>query len=162
MNRMKGRFAVQCHNPDGSLAWEDVADNAATTAGLNDMLSVYFGAGTQKTAWAVGLIDSAGFSALAAGDTMSSHPGWSENTAYSETTRRTWTPNAPVNGLMAGAALAFTISSGGTLKGAFLVSDSTKGGTAGILYCTALFSTPQVVTVGQVLTFNYQAQQTAG
>jgi hypothetical protein len=159
----RGRFVAQAVNPDGSVAWEEplAFDNAPTSAGLNDILSVYLGGGTQKTAWFMGLVASAGFSAFAPGDTMASHPGWAELTGYAETARPAWTPGAAAGQAITNpTAAAFTMNGAQTIKGAFLVSDSTKAGTAGTLWATGAFAAAQVLQGGQVLRVNYTCSAT--
>ena len=153
---VKGRWEVWCHNPDGSLAWKDSFPNGLTNVGLNDILDVYFAAGTQKTNWYIFPIDNSGFSALAAGDTMSSHSGWTESTAYSESTRPAWAPGAAASLSMTNSTLrALTINASATLYGLGLVSNSTKGGTTGTLAATGAFTAPQVMVSGQVLSAQY-------
>jgi hypothetical protein len=158
--RQSGCFDVRCFNPDGSLAWQDRWNNGATSAALNDILSVYFAAGTPKTTWYIGLINNAGFSALASADTMASHAGWTELTDYSESVRQTWTPSAPAGGSVTNTNTpSFTnITNGNVVNGAFLVSDNTKGGTTGVLWATSSNSTPQTLQSGQVLKVNYTNQ----
>jgi len=83
--KLQGKFKVQCFGPDGKLKWEDEFENLVVNAGLDYFLDVGLLSGTQITSWYVGLTD--GTPSVAAGDTMSSHSGWSEVTAYSETAR---------------------------------------------------------------------------
>ena len=154
----RGYFTAEIRDADGTLLYREVFPNGSTTAGLNDMLSVYFNSGTQKTTWYLGLINNSGFSALAAGDTMSSHAGWSELTGYSESARPTWTPGAPASGVITNSSgVVFTASGSIDVKGAFLVSDSTKGGTSGVLWATGAFASVQSLTVGQTLTLTYSS-----
>lgn len=131
--------------------------NAATTAGLNYLLDAAFRAQTAVTTWYIGLIDNAGFTALAAADTMSSHAGWAEFTSYSETTRQAWTiANAAASGsLTSSATTTFTISADGTLRGLFLASSGTKSGTTGTLWATATEANTRDVTNGQSLEVLY-------
>lgn len=157
-----GTLTFVARNADGSVAWtEDVVMNGDTTAGLNDMLSVYFNSGSQKTAWYSGLINNSGFSALSASDTISSHAGWSEYTGYSESVRQTWTPNSPSAGVMTGSSMVFTFTESVTMKGAFIVSNNTKGGTTGTLFATGAFSSTQAMSNGQTLTITYTKTLTA-
>ena len=140
-----GQFIIECFDRDGNLRWEDTAENGVTDAGIASLLNVYLGAQTQITAWYIGLIDNNGFTSLASGDTMTSHTGWSEmgGTNYSNATRPAWTPGAASGGAVVNATTAnfsMTPASTVTVKGLFLVSDSTKGGTAGTLFSTAVFS----------------------
>jgi hypothetical protein len=160
-SRFQGWFDFVCRNPDGSVAWEErVVLNGTTTVGLNSILSVYFNSGTQITTWYAGLIDSSGFSSLGAGDTIASHSGWAESTAYSESTRRTWTPGSPAGGVVTGSVAVFTMNATATIKGGFLVSENTKGGTSGTLWCTAAFGSTQSLVSGQTLTITYTCTAT--
>lgn len=158
--KQKGWFDVECWNPDGTLAWKDRWDNGATSTALNDILSVYFASGTQKTTWYLGLINNSGFSALAAADTIASHAGWTELTDYSESVRQTWSPTAPAGGSVTNSSSpSFTnVTNGNVVNGAFLVSDSTKGGTTGTMWATSSASSPQTLQSGQILKINYTTQ----
>lgn len=156
---VKGRFTAQLFNPDGSKAWEAPIhfNNAPTNVGLNALLSAFFAGGTQVPTWYIGLVDNAGFSTFAAADTMASHAGWAENTGYSQSTRPAWAPGA-VSGqqIASSTATQFTASGSMTIKGAFITSDNTKGGTAGTLWATGAFASLQVISLsGQILEVNY-------
>lgn len=88
-----------------------------------------------------GLTD--GTPTAAAGDTMSSHAGWVEVTAYDEAARQTLTLGSVSAGSVDNSAskAVFTISANATIVGgAFIVSNSTKGGTTGVLYGIGAFS----------------------
>ena len=65
------------YNADGSFNRREKLTlrfwNGITTAGINNLFNVYFGATSKAAAWYMGLIASSGYSALAAADTMSSH-----------------------------------------------------------------------------------------
>lgn len=159
--KTKGWFHVVCRNPDGSIAWEEKFPNGTTTAGLNHMLSVVLASGTQVTDWRMGLIDDSGYTAVSASDTMSSHSGWSEFTSYSEGSRPAWTAGAVSGGVVNGsAAVSFTMSADADLRGAFLVSNSTKGGTTGTLWATGVFGSVQSVLNGQVVDVTYGCSAT--
>jgi hypothetical protein len=153
--------AVWAHKPDEVL-WREVAENGITDAGINDNESVYFGAGTQKTAWYFLLINNASFTALAAADTMSSHAGWVESVDYSESTRQQWLCGAPASRVITNSTSAtFTINTTVTIKGAALTSSNTKSGTSGILWSTGLFATAQSMVNGQLLKLTYTLTGTA-
>ncbi len=126
----------------GRLLWEDVAHNLVTTVGKNSILDVYLGASTQITSWFVGLVDNSGFSAYNAADTMASHSGWTESTAYDESTRvaATWGSAASSGTKTTSAVSAFTMSATTVLDGCFMNSVSTKSGTTGTLYSAGAFT----------------------
>ena len=155
--RSKGAFLFECFNPDGSLAWRELVPNGVTTAGLNDMLQVAFNSGTQKTSWFLALINNAGYTAVALADTMASHSGWTELTDYNEATRPTWVAAAAAGGSISNSSTGnFTnTTANNQVRGAFLVSDNTKGGATGTLWATALLSTVRTLNAGQVLKISY-------
>lgn len=126
--------------------WREVKENLVVTAGLNDILDKYFAGSSYTAAWFLGLISSVSYSAIAAGDTMSSHAGWTEAGAtnapnYSSSTRPAISFSAASGGSKASSsAVSFTFTAGGTIKGCFTASNSTKDGTTGILYNAVLFT----------------------
>jgi hypothetical protein len=154
-----GYFMYRVLDADGTplTDWE-IAKNGVNNTALNDVLNVYLNSGTQKTTWYIGLIDNAGFSALSQSDTISSHTGWNENTAYSQAARQTCTFAAAASQSITNSAnvASFTINSNNqNIYGAFLVSDSTKGGTVGLLFATGAFAAVQALSNGQVLQVTY-------
>ncbi len=156
-----GLFEWEILDPDGSVVSKGKFKNMTTLAGINDALSVYLASGTQKTTWFLGLIDNSGFTALNSGDTIGSHTGWAESVAYSGGVRPTWTPGS-VSGQSVSnpSSVSFTMSAPTTLAGAFLVSNSTLGGTAGLLWATGAFGTPQTLATGQVFKLTYTCNGT--
>lgn len=109
-------------------------------AGLDLALDVLLHGTAAPATWYVGLIGSTSYTGQAAADTMATHAGWVESTAYTEATRQAWVEgaaSAQETGTTTEAV--FTINTAVTIKGLFLVSDSTKGGVAGTLLLTKLF-----------------------
>jgi len=163
-----GHFIVECYGPDGLLKWEDTAENGVTDVGIASLLNIYFRAQTQITAWYIGLVDNAGFVSFASGDTMSSHSGWSEVASgnYSQSNRVQWSPAAASGGAVVNATTcdhSMTNGSALTVKGLFLCSDNTKGGTAGTLFSTAAFTGgTQAVNNGDTLKVTYTVAATSG
>lgn len=137
---MKGSWIARCYDGEGNLKWEEPWDNRIVNEALNYALETTLKGGAQKTSWYIGLTGSD--PVPAAGDTMASHSGWSEVTNYSEATRQEW-----VAGDVAGQSVdnslsvaSFTGDTNGTaVGGAFLVDDSTKGGSTGMLYSIGAF-----------------------
>ena len=132
--------------------------NDITNEGKNDIFNVYFFSGTQTltASWFIGLISITGFTGLAATDTMSSHAGWTEFTAYSQSTRVAWGPGAAASQSITNATAAqFDITGSGTVKGVFITTNSTKSGTSGKLWATALFSADVPVVNGDQLKVTY-------
>lgn len=154
--KCSGEFLFEAYDRHGNLKWSERFANGATTAGLNDLLTVGFNSGTQKTSWFMGLISNASFSALAAGDTLASHAGWLELTDYTSATRPQWTPGTAASGSIVNTTTVdFTINATVSINGAFLASNSTKGGTTGILYATGSFLNPQSLVNTDVLKVTY-------
>lgn len=137
-----GRYVVECRDNDGNLKWSDEIENLVTTGGKNDALDKYLAGSAYTAAWYLGLISSTGYTTgAAAGDTMPSHGGWAEDLNYSESTRPAAAWSAAASGSKAmSSARTFSINATTTIKGCFLASNSTKGGTTGILYSAGLFS----------------------
>ena len=161
-NKMKisGRFEVK-HYRNQKLLDKFSFPNGITNVGKNHILETQFNGGTPVTAWYVGLINNASFSALAAADTMSSHAGWLEldtvsNTVYSEATRPEWTAGtAASQAITNAAAVVFTFTATAAVNGIFITSGTVKGGTTGTLWSTGSFSAVRNVINGDVLNVTY-------
>ena len=154
-----GHYVIECRDAAGNVKWRDEIENLVTTAGKNDALDKYLSGSAYTAAWYLGLIDSTGYSAIAAGDTAASHAGWTENTNYSQGSRPAASFAAASGGSKAlSAAAVFSINANVTIKGCFLISNATKGGTTGILYSAGLFSGgDKVVQNGDTLNVSYTA-----
>jgi hypothetical protein len=157
-----GVFSVQCHDKDGKLKWEASTPNLVVNAGLKDMNDKYFTGATYTAAWFIGLYGAAASNNPAAGDTAASHAGWTEVTAYSNATRPAATfaaattadPSVITN---SASPASFSINGTTTVGGAFLISNSTKGGSTGVLFSAADFASPgdRAVVSGDTLTVTY-------
>jgi hypothetical protein len=137
----RNTYLVECFDPDGNLKWRDETTNLVVNEGLDDVLTRYLKGSTYTAAHYVGLTGST--PTFAAGDTMSSHTGWTEVTDYSEAARQDYTPGTVSGQSVDNSAskASFSINADNTpIGGAFLATDNTKGGTAGILYGGAAFS----------------------
>lgn len=150
------RYDFQCFDHRGRLRWQESFKNLVVTVGKNDALDKYFAGSAYTAAFFLGLVDNAGWSAFAAGDTMASHAGWAESTAYSQGTRPALAFSAASGGSKAtSAASVFSINAGTTtLKGGFVATNSTKGGTTGILFSAGAFAANRVVESGDTLNAN--------
>lgn len=134
--------------------------NGITDEGIHYVLEVAFRDGdapdpAQIAAWFAGLINDASFTGVAAGDTMASHAGWIEtHTTYDEATRVADAFTAAAARAIT-SSFAFTMNDSVTVRGIFITSVNTKGGTTGTLFSTALFASPPTLVAGNVLTANY-------
>lgn len=163
-----GKYIVKCFDKDGNIKWEDVIDNVVTTVGKNLALDTYLsGSAYTVVGPYLGLISSVSYSAVAAADTMASHAGWLEAGATNAPTytapRKTAVWSAASAGSKAlSAALSFTMTGAGTVKGCFLVFGtgalSTIDNTAGTLYSAGLFTGGDKITAAtDVLQVSYTA-----
>jgi hypothetical protein len=164
----KGYFTFQCFDKDGKLKWEDVAPNLVVNVGLQDMNAQYFKGSAYTAAWYIGLWGAGASNSPAAGDTMASHAGWTEVVPYSNATRpaatfgtaTTANPSVQTN---SASPASFTINATQVVGGAFLVSNSTKSGSTGILFSGSDFTSPgdRSVVSGDTLNVTYTFSLTA-
>jgi len=157
-----GVFTVQCFDKDGNLKWAEENHNLVVNQGLQDMNTKYFSGSGYTAVWYIGLYGSGATNSPAAGDTMASHIGWTEVTAYSQATRPAVTfgtattadPSVITN---SASPATFSINGTTTVGGAFLTSNNTKGGTTGILFSASDFQSPgdRSVVNGDTLTVTY-------
>jgi hypothetical protein len=155
---------LQCHGPDGELKWEETIENLTVNSGLAYMLSNFWKGSNYTGAFSVGL---KGSGTIAATDTMASHAGWSEVVGYSQAARPgltfgsvTGTTTASLDN--SGAPAALGINATVTVAGAFIVTDSTKGGTAGTLIGASDFATPRSMGSGDSLSVTTTMTNTSG
>lgn len=142
-----GVFTVQCFDKDGNLKWEAEKHNLVVNVGLKEMNEQFFTGSNYTANWYLGLYGAGTSNNPAAGDTMASHTGWTEVTAYSQSTRpaavfgtaTTADPSVITN---ANSVATFSINGTTVVGGAFLTSDNTKGGTTGVLFSAGDFEAP--------------------
>jgi hypothetical protein len=142
-----GVFEIKCHDKDGNLKWEAQSKNLVVNVGLAYMAGTALTSTTQITTWYLGLYGAGASNTPAAGDTMSSHAGWTEVVAYSNATRvattfvaaTTANPSVVTN---SASPATFNINGTTTVGGAFLTSGSAKSGTTGTLFSAADFGSP--------------------
>ncbi len=140
-------YRVECIDRDGNLKWREEVHNTVMNLGRNFFLDTVFRGSAYTAAFYFGLISSVSYSAIAAADTMSSHAGWTEAGPtnapnYSQGTRvaASFGNAAASQSISNSAVSAFSITATGTVKGAFLTTNSTKDGTTGTLVNAALFT----------------------
>lgn len=147
------RYEVECYDAYGNLKWRDGFDNLVTTEGKNWYLDATLKTGSASPAWYVGLVAGPSETNYAAGDTMGSHSGWSEDTNYSNGTRPAFTPGSVSAGSVDNSAskAVFNINGTATISGAFLTDNNTKGGTSGKLLGVGAFAADRSVLSGDTL-----------
>jgi hypothetical protein len=157
-----GVYHIKCHDKDGNLKWQADSKNLVVNAGLAYMAGTALTSVAQITTWYIGLYGAAASNTPAAGDTMSSHIGWTEVVPYSNATRvaatfataTTANPSVVTN---SASPASFTIDATSTVGGAFLTSGSAKSGTTGTLFSAADFGSPgdRSVVSGDSLSVTY-------
>ena len=157
-----GVYHIECHDKDGNLKWQADSKNLVVNAGLAYMAGTALTSVAQITSWYIGLYGAGASNTPAAGDTMSSHAGWTEVVAYSNATRvaatfATATTANPSVATNSASPAVFNINGTTTVGGAFLTSGSAKSGTTGTLYSAADFSAPgdRSVVSGDTLSVTY-------
>jgi len=146
-------------------SWTIEYDNIVPDVALNKILDDTYKTKTPDASFYVGLITGPGAAGCAAGDTMASHPGWTENVVYSDATRPAWTPGAVSGKSVSNSAspAQFNINGTATVGGAFLISGAagsanTKAGSSGTPRSCGPFSTgDKAVTNGGTLTVTITA-----
>jgi hypothetical protein len=159
-----GVYTVVCHDAGGNLKWTDSFHNLVVSQGLQDMNTKYFTGAAYTAAWYLGLVTGPGSgTTFAAADTLASHAGWTENTAYIGTrkaatfgTATTASPSVINNAVATGGTPAvFTMNANAqTIAGAFLCS--VTSGTSGVLFSAGDFTGgDKTVDSGDTLTVTY-------
>jgi len=131
-------YHIECLDAEGNLKWEDVVYNTVVNEGLNDVLTVYFKAGTGAAHY-VGLITGPGATVLAA-ETLASK-AWTENVAYTAP-RPTLTLGSVASQSVDNSAskASFAITGTATIGGIFIAESATQSETASTLYGGGAFT----------------------
>ena len=150
--RIGGVFEMVCKGPDGKVKWKQVAHNLVTNEGLNHILDIVLGGDTQITTWYVGLKNTG---APAAGDTLASHAGWTENSNYTGNRQEFVEGAASAQSISnTGNVASFSIDTNSqTIAGAFLCSAAT--GTTGTLFSVVDFASSKSCDNGDTLEVTY-------
>jgi hypothetical protein len=132
------------HYRAGRQIGQHYIPNLVLNAAKNANLDTFFNGSGQLTSWYVGLINNSGFTSIVASDTIASHAGWSElTTQYSQGTRPAWGQGAASAQIITNASpIVFSMVTTVTVQGLIIVSQSTKGGTSGLMWSAASFPTP--------------------
>lgn len=158
-----GVFQFTCFDKDGNLKWEDSAKNLVVNTGLQDMNAKYFSGAAYTADWYIGLITGPGAgNTYAAGDTLASHAGWTEDTGYSGGDRAAATfgtattadPSVIDNSL---SVAVFSINATTTIAGAFLTNIEDNTDNVGLLFSESNFTGgDRAVVSGDTLNVTYQ------
>ena len=154
-----GVYTVTCIGADGQVKWEDTFHNLVVNEGLQSMNQTYFKGSGYTAVWYLGLVTGPGASnTYAAGNTLSSHGGWTENTAYTGSrktvtfgTATTADPSVISN---SASPSAFSMTGTATIAGAFL---ATTADNTGVLFSVGNFTGgDKSVANGDTLNVTYQ------
>ena len=155
-----GVFHIVCHDKDGNLKWDESVHNLVVNQGLKDLNDKYLSGSAYTATWYLGLVNASPAPTYAAGDTLASHAGWVEATAYSGNRKPVTFGAATLAdpSVISNSAVPSQFSMNGTVTvaGAFLSSVDT--GTAGILFSVSSFQSPgnRSVVSGDTLSVTYQ------
>lgn len=160
-----GVYTVECVGADGKVKWTDTFHNLVVNQGLQDMNTQYFKGSSYTATPYIGLIEGAGASnVFAAADTLVSHGGWTESTAYSGSRKAmvfgtATTANPSVISTSASPA-SFAMNATKTISGAFVCTVSS--GTSGVLFSEGNFTGgDKYVDSGDTLNVTYNFSLTA-
>lgn len=136
----------------GVVVEREVTHNLMPVEGINHVLGAALKGGTQVPTWYIGLY-SGNYTPLST-DLAATFPSLAgELTTYDEATRREWVEGSVVSGALDNLAsrAEFTSSADATVYGGFISSNSTKGGTGGVLLSAVRFSSPKAFNAGEIL-----------
>ena len=174
---VEGFYQVECRDAQGNLKWTQEFPNLVNAIGKQLMLDTLLkGSAYTVTGPYLGLIGTTS-PTFAASDTMTSHSGWTEFTAYTvggSAVRgtavfgsATSTGSSPSNVTTSTAtAITYTITgAGGNVTGCFLTlgsgASSTQSNTGGTLYSAGAFATAKTTTAGDTVSVTYSTTATS-
>ena len=149
----KNVWEFVCRDAEGNVKWIEIVPNHITYEGLDNILNTYFINFSYfgcNQAWYAGLIsNNYGMPTLAQTDVASQitvdamgSNNWGEDTNYNESYRPTinWAAASSQSITNSASPCVFTMNASTTILGAFVISESTKAGTYGVLFKEAAFS----------------------
>jgi len=174
---LEGRYHVICRDSNGMIKWEEDFPNQVVQAGKILMMNNTLFSQTAIVGPYLGLVSGTG-NTFSPTDTMATHAGWTEFTAYTTTganrgtaTFVTATGNAvttPGSNIVTSTAgaVTYTITApGGTVGGCFLVTGTgavaTISSTLGTLWSAGAFGTAKVTTAGDTVAVTYSSTATS-
>lgn len=138
-------FDFECIGPDGEVKWRERIENLVTTAGKTDIVDKYLKGSAYTAAWYLLL---AGSGTKAVGDTLASHAGWSEITAYTGS-RPAITWGTTSAGSNTATAVSFSMTGSYTVAGAGC--STVASGTSGTLYNVGDFAAARTGASGDTI-----------
>lgn len=161
---LENYYDIECRDKNGNLKWIESFTNLVTNEGLNDSLDKHLNGNNYSAAWHLGLTGAT--PNFAAANTMSSHAGWTEVTAYSESSRPALAFGSASGGSVNNSAnkAVYTVNADNTqIGGAFIVSNANKSGTSGVLYGGGAFAGGnKTLSNGDTLSVTVTCTATAG
>jgi hypothetical protein len=164
---LEGTYVATCYDANGNEKWSDTIENLTTNVGRANLMNSYF-ANTGGGAIVMGLGGANGSSTFtpAYTDTQASHAGWYEvgnaNAPTYSGTRKTPSFSSATSAnpsvLSTSAAVVFSMTSSGTVYGAFInVGGSTAiDNTTGTLFSIGAFTAgSKTVTSGDTINVTY-------
>ena len=160
-----GIYTVECVGADGQVKWTDTFHNLVMNQGVQDMNAQYFKGAVYTASPFLGLVTGPGSgTTFAAADTLASHAGWTESTAYAGSrkavtfgTATTANPSVTTN---SASPSSFAMNATVTIGGAFLCT--VASGTSGVLFSAGDFTGgDKLVDSGDTLNVTYTFSLTA-
>jgi hypothetical protein len=159
---LEGVYTAECFDAQGNLKWSETFKNLTTNVGRANLMNSYF-ANTGGGAIVMGL---KGTGTAAYADTQASHATWLEvgnaNAPTYSGTRKTPVFSAATSAnpsvLATSAAVTFSMTSSGTVAGAFINVGGTSAidNTTGVLFSAGDFTAgSKVVASGDTINVSY-------
>ncbi len=159
---LEGVYTAECFDAQGNLKWSETIKNLTTNVGRANLMNSYFG-NTGGGAIVMGL---KGTGAAGYTDTQASHGSWLEvgnaNAPTYSGTRKTpvfaAATSANPSVLATSAAVTFSMTSSGTVAGAFINVGGTSAidNTTGVLFSAGDFTAgSKVVASGDTINVSY-------
>jgi hypothetical protein len=153
-----GFFTIE-HVRNGEVIHTEDSTNIVVDEGLTYILDTALSAATQKTSWYIGIFKNnytpiaGNVAATFAGSGVANEV----STEVDETARPAWTEAGVSSKTITNSAspAAFTANTSVSVYGAFLISDSTMGGTSGTLCAASKFSSVRNLLNTDVLNITY-------
>ncbi|WP_111894262.1 hypothetical protein [Acinetobacter sp. MB5] len=158
----KGKYYDRINDGEWSCT-----DNLVVSEGLTHMLSVALGSTAKPAGYYLALFS--GATAPAANWTAATFPSVAQEITsltegYADATRPVWTPGAAANGSISNSvAASLTITTATTLNvtGLALLTNSTRGGTSGVLVSATKFASARSFQNGDVYQIGYELDLSA-